>query len=261
MAMVPQDSVIFAASARDNLRYGKWDASDEEIWAAARAANAEAFLRALPQGLDSHLGEGGARLSGGQRQRVSIARALLRDAPILLLDEATVGLDVKSRAEVLALTRRLIAHLSMPEPLLFIGGRGSDHNTAERIRGFRAAHADAGISVRDDLILPCGYAPEKAQQALAAFALQGQGLPPALFINSTITLEGVMGWIKSVHRDDRPDPMIGCFDWDPLVSVLAGNIPMVRQDVPGMLDALFRVIDTGESAPTLIQIPTIGIPA
>ncbi|WP_420143313.1 ABC transporter transmembrane domain-containing protein [Sphingobium sp.] len=96
MAMVPQDSVIFAASARDNLRYGRWDASDDEIWAAARAANAESFLRALPQGLDSHLGEGGARLSGGQRQRLSIARALLRDAPLLLLDEATSALDAES---------------------------------------------------------------------------------------------------------------------------------------------------------------------
>ncbi|MEJ7932990.1 ABC transporter transmembrane domain-containing protein [Sphingobium sp. AN558] len=96
MAMVPQDSVIFAASARDNLRYGKWDASDDQIWAAARAANAEAFLRALPDGLDSQLGEGGARLSGGQRQRVSIARAVLRDAPILLLDEATSALDAES---------------------------------------------------------------------------------------------------------------------------------------------------------------------
>jgi len=96
MAIVPQDSVIFAASARDNLRYGRWDASDEQIWAAARAANAEAFLRALPEGLDSFLGEGGARLSGGQRQRVAIARALLRDAPILLLDEATSALDAES---------------------------------------------------------------------------------------------------------------------------------------------------------------------
>lgn len=96
MAMVPQDSVIFAASARDNLRYGRWDASDDAIWAAARAANAESFLRALPQGLDTPLGEAGARLSGGQRQRISIARALLRDAPILLLDEATSALDAES---------------------------------------------------------------------------------------------------------------------------------------------------------------------
>lgn len=96
MAMVPQDSVIFAASARDNLRYGRWDATDEQIWDAARAANAEGFLRALPQGLDSPMGEAGTRLSGGQRQRLSIARALLRDAPILLLDEATSALDAES---------------------------------------------------------------------------------------------------------------------------------------------------------------------
>ena len=106
MAMVPQDSVIFAASARDNMRFGRWEASDEEIWEAARAANAEAFLQALPQGLDTFLGEGGARLSGGQRQRLSIARALLRNAPILLLDEATSALDAESERLVQdALTR------------------------------------------------------------------------------------------------------------------------------------------------------------
>lgn len=95
-AVVPQESVIFAASARDNLRYGNWSASDGQIWAAARAAHAEEFLRALPQGLDSYMGEGGTRLSGGQRQRIAIARALLRDAPILLLDEATSALDAES---------------------------------------------------------------------------------------------------------------------------------------------------------------------
>ena len=96
MAIVPQDTVIFGASARDNLRYGRWDADDDAIWAAAEAANAAPFLRSLPGGLDSFLGEGGARLSGGQRQRVAIARALLRDAPILLLDEATSALDAES---------------------------------------------------------------------------------------------------------------------------------------------------------------------
>ncbi|MCW3848995.1 ABC transporter transmembrane domain-containing protein [Sphingomonas sp. LB-2] len=96
MAMVPQETVIFAASARDNLRYGEWNASDEAIWAAADAANASEFLRELPQGLDTFLGEAGARLSGGQRQRIAIARALLRDAPILLLDEATSALDAES---------------------------------------------------------------------------------------------------------------------------------------------------------------------
>lgn len=103
MAMVPQEVMIFAASARDNLRYGRWDASEEEIWEAARAAHAEDFLRALPGGLDTFLGEGGARLSGGQRQRLAIARALLRkDAPLLLLDEATSALDAESEAKVQA---------------------------------------------------------------------------------------------------------------------------------------------------------------
>ena len=96
IAMVPQETVIFAASARDNLRYGNWNASDEDLWDAARAANAEEFLRKLPQGLDTFMGEGGARLSGGQRQRVAIARALLRRAPLLLLDEATSALDAES---------------------------------------------------------------------------------------------------------------------------------------------------------------------
>lgn len=96
IAMVPQETVIFAASARDNLRYGRWDASDDKLWAAAESANAAEFLRKLPQGLDTYMGEGGARLSGGQRQRMAIARAILRDAPILLLDEATSALDAES---------------------------------------------------------------------------------------------------------------------------------------------------------------------
>jgi len=96
IAMVPQETIIFAASARDNLRYGNWDATEDELWQAARDANAEQFLRALPEGLDTFMGEGGARLSGGQRQRIAIARALLRDAPLLLLDEATSALDAES---------------------------------------------------------------------------------------------------------------------------------------------------------------------
>jgi ATP-binding cassette subfamily B protein len=96
IAVVPQETVIFAASARDNLRYGRWEASDDALWQAAEAANAAEFLRRLPEGLDTFLGESGARLSGGQRQRIAIARALLRDAPLLLLDEATSSLDAES---------------------------------------------------------------------------------------------------------------------------------------------------------------------
>ncbi len=96
IALVPQDGVLFSASARDNLRYGNWQADDAAIRAAAHAAHAEGFLDALPQGFDTFLGESGTRLSGGQQQRIAIARALLRDAPILLLDEATSALDAES---------------------------------------------------------------------------------------------------------------------------------------------------------------------
>jgi ATP-binding cassette subfamily B protein len=108
IAVVPQETVLFAASARDNLRYGRWEASDDELWSAAEAANAAEFLRRLPQGLDTYMGEGGARLSGGQRQRVAIARALLRDAPLLLLDEATSALDAESEQLVQASLERLM---------------------------------------------------------------------------------------------------------------------------------------------------------
>ncbi|MBW8754915.1 MAG: ATP-binding cassette domain-containing protein [Sphingomonadales bacterium] len=109
IALVPQEGILFAASARDNLRYGNWEAGDEAIWDAARAANAEGFLRELPQGLDTFLGEDGARLSGGQRQRIAIARALLREAPILLLDEATSALDAESERLVQEALDRLMA--------------------------------------------------------------------------------------------------------------------------------------------------------
>ncbi len=108
MALVPQDTVLFASSARDNLRYGNWTADDAAIWTAAEQANAAEFLRALPQGLDTYLGEGGARLSGGQRQRIAIARALLRDAPTLLLDEATSALDAESERLVQDALERLM---------------------------------------------------------------------------------------------------------------------------------------------------------
>ncbi|WP_344710321.1 ABC transporter transmembrane domain-containing protein [Sphingomonas humi] len=108
IALVPQETVIFAASARDNLRYGRWDATQEEIEAAARAANAHDFLLSMPDGYDTYLGEGGARLSGGQRQRIAIARALLRDAPLLLLDEATSALDAESEAAVQDALERLM---------------------------------------------------------------------------------------------------------------------------------------------------------
>ncbi|MFZ9394772.1 MAG: ABC transporter transmembrane domain-containing protein [Erythrobacter sp.] len=129
IAFVPQDGVLFSANARDNLRYGKWDASDEEIWEAARAANAESFLRELPQGLDTFLGENGTRLSGGQQQRIAIARALLRDAPILLLDEATSALDAESEQ----LVQQALDQLMQNRTTLVIAHRLATVRAADRI--------------------------------------------------------------------------------------------------------------------------------
>ncbi|KAB7627152.1 ABC transporter transmembrane domain-containing protein [Alkalilimnicola sp. S0819] len=109
LALVPQDPVIFGASARDNIRYGRLEASDEEVEAAARAAEAHAFIAALPEGYDSFLGERGVRLSGGQKQRIAIARALLSRAPVLLLDEATSALDSQSEQLIQQALERLMA--------------------------------------------------------------------------------------------------------------------------------------------------------
>jgi ATP-binding cassette subfamily B protein len=108
IALVPQDTVIFGASARDNIRFGRIDADDASVVAAARAAEADEFLAAQPGGYDAHLGERGVRLSGGQQQRIAIARAVLKDAPILLLDEATSNLDAHSEAAVQDALERLM---------------------------------------------------------------------------------------------------------------------------------------------------------
>jgi ATP-binding cassette subfamily B protein len=107
---VPQDTVLFGATARENIRYGRPGATDAEIEAAARAAAADEFLRELPQGYDTFLGERGTRLSGGQRQRIAIARAILKDPPILLLDEATSSLDAASELAVQQALERLMQH-------------------------------------------------------------------------------------------------------------------------------------------------------
>ena len=109
IALVPQAPTIFAASAAENIRYGKLDATDAELQAAAEAAEADDFIRELPGGFESQLGERGARLSGGQQQRIAIARALLKDAPILLLDEATSALDAQSERAVQHALERLMA--------------------------------------------------------------------------------------------------------------------------------------------------------
>jgi ATP-binding cassette subfamily B protein len=129
LAVVPQEAVVFMGTARSNILYGRPDASEADVWRAAEAANAAEFLRALPKGLDSDMGEGGTRLSGGQRQRIAIARALLKDAPILLLDEATSALDAESEAAV----QEALEHLMEGRTSLVIAHRLATVRDADRI--------------------------------------------------------------------------------------------------------------------------------
>ena len=129
MALVPQDPVIFATTAMENIRFGRPDASDEEIEAAARAAAAHDFITALPQGYATELGERGVMLSGGQKQRIAIARAILRDAPVLLLDEATSALDAESERAV----QRAVEALSRDRTTLVIAHRLATVRKADRI--------------------------------------------------------------------------------------------------------------------------------
>jgi ATP-binding cassette, subfamily B, bacterial len=109
VAVVLQESVLFATSIRENIAYGRLDATDEEVFAAARSAGADDFIRELPEGYDTIVGERGGTLSGGQRQRIAIARAVLRDATILILDEPLTGLDTKTAVDV-AQAMRHAAH-------------------------------------------------------------------------------------------------------------------------------------------------------
>lgn len=159
------------------------------------------------------------------------------------------------------LTRRILVNcerrLGKKGPLLFIGGRGSDHNTAERIRGFRAAHSDLGLAVAEEHILACGYAPEKAEKALDDLSLKGDTNVGGMFVNSTISLEGVMRWVRRSGHLNDDSLVLGCFDWDPFVSLLGNEIEMVRQDVPEMLKKVFEVIESGVNKPVVIQVPPL----
>jgi len=129
IGMVPQDTVLFGATARENIRYGRPDATDAETETAAEAAAADEFLRRLPQGYDSFLGERGTRLSGGQRQRIAIARAILKDPPVLLLDEATSSLDAESEL----LVQQALEGLMSSRTTLIIAHRLATVLKADRI--------------------------------------------------------------------------------------------------------------------------------
>ncbi|MDQ7071098.1 MAG: ABC transporter transmembrane domain-containing protein [Rhodobacterales bacterium] len=151
MALVPQDPVIFAASAIDNIRFGRLDASDAEVKDAARAAAAHDFISALPDGYDSYLGERGVMLSGGQKQRIAIARAILRDAPVLLLDEATSALDAESERAVQA----AVDELAKTRTTIIVAHRLATVKKADRIIVMEEGRIVA-TGTHDDLVAQGG---------------------------------------------------------------------------------------------------------
>lgn len=164
----------------------------------------------------------------------------------------------------LKLTRRILASSASSraagEAMLFIGGRITDHNTSERLRGFRDAHAEIGLDVPAENILAPGYAPEKAWRALSERLAQGGRVPAAYFVTATITLEGVVKAIIDCPAYGGRLPDIGCFDWDPLIEVLDKRIVMVRQDVDQMLAALFAMIKDPPPDAPVVMIPTLQAP-
>jgi subfamily B ATP-binding cassette protein MsbA len=172
ISIVQQESLVFTGSVKDNLRYGRPEASDEEVEQAARAANAHEFISALPDGYDTRLGERGANLSGGQRQRLSIARALLKNPQILILDEATSALDTESEA----LVQEALDRLMQGRTCFIIAHRLSTVRNAHRIlvvKGGRIAEA----GTHEDLLVQGGlYAHLVQRQFMAPTAAQAEAL-------------------------------------------------------------------------------------
>jgi ATP-binding cassette subfamily B protein len=151
VALVPQDAVIFATTARENIRFGRLDATDEEVEAAAKAAAAHDFLMKLPDGYETYVGERGVMLSGGQKQRIAIARAILRDAPILLLDEATSALDAESELAV----QHAVDEMAKDRTTLIIAHRLATVKKADRIVVFEDGRIVAQ-GTHDDLVAENG---------------------------------------------------------------------------------------------------------
>ena len=155
IGIVPQETLLFSTTVMENIRYGRLDATDEEVIEAAKAANADAFIRDLPQGYDTQIGERGLNLSGGQRQRMSIARAILKNPRILILDEATSALDTESEKVVQAALDKLmvgrtsfvIAHrlstiFNADQIYVIDHGRIKEHGTHEELLAMNGLYSN-----------------------------------------------------------------------------------------------------------------------
>ncbi|MEP3346344.1 MAG: ABC transporter transmembrane domain-containing protein [Litoreibacter sp.] len=168
IALVPQDPVIFAESALENIRFGRPDATDAEVEEAAKAAAAHEFLNKLPEGYNTYVGERGVMLSGGQKQRIAIARAILRDAPILLLDEATSALDAESEA----LVQKAVDHLSRDRTTLVVAHRLATVKQADRIVVFDEGRIVA-TGTHEDLVAQGGLYARLAKLQFTAGQAEG----------------------------------------------------------------------------------------
>lgn len=144
-------------------------------------------------------------------------------------------------------------------PLTFVGGRSSDHNTLERLRGFRDAHRQRGLEVPEENVLAPGYSKGKVEACMQARFGAGEAHLQGFFVNSTISLEGVVRWLAQRGLTGTEQPPMGCFDWDPFVFLLGHDIDMVQQNVQAMLEAVFSLIDADDASKRLIEIPPLLI--
>ena len=171
-------------------------------------------------------------------------------APSVISDNYQGSLTLTSE-----LINRVRAKGQAKKRIVFIGGRAIDHNTKERIRGFRDSLVSAGFEINEEDIQTCGYAAGKAEAVLDEYLKNNKQLPAGIFVNSTISLEGIIRWFNLQGFDQLNSIALGCFDWDPFAALVHPDLLMIRQNVPKMLSSIFNLIDQEETNPDiLIQI-------